>query len=173
MRRWALGGRSGLREKERRRPGGRPLRYRLPTVDCRLSTVSCRLLNHPARKPSARVARGLRCQVVRLFVKDDAASDDGVGPGLDRQHVRGDVEVTGSVGLDLDVAEVARVPFRLLRPGLRHSAPIEMTPRLLRVTIRTIPLLMDVQAMGARRRVLDWYARHPAARRELGEGGRA
>src|SRR5260370_13289382 len=126
MRRWALGGRSGLREKERRRPGGRPLRYRLPTVDCRLSTVSCRLLNHPARKPSARVARGLRCQVIRLFVKDDASSDDGVTPGLDRQHVRGDVEVTGSVGPDLAVSEVAHAPFPLLRPGLRQSARTAM-----------------------------------------------
>jgi hypothetical protein len=46
------------------------------TTACRLSTIDCRLLNHPAREPAARVTRRLRGQVVRLLVKDDGSTDD-------------------------------------------------------------------------------------------------
>ena len=102
-------------------------------------------------------------------MEDNRAADDGVGAGLDGQHVRRDVEVAGAVRADLDVAEVTRVTLHVHGSGVGHAARVEVPAGGDRLRVRAIPLLVDVETVGARRGLFDVDVDLDAAGRELGE----
>src|SRR5207253_460394 len=82
-------------------------------------------------------------------------ADHRVGPRLHGQHVGHELEVTLAVRADLDVAEVAVVPRLVHGARVGVSGRVEVRAGRGRVRSRAVPLLVDVEPVGAGRRVLD------------------